>query len=167
MNPLIQNLVFQFETIQNGHNWVGSSYAKMLSKVDQERYFESPAVGLHSIAALFSHMNLWRQEAIVKIKTGRGDKTDDCPENWMAIEALKSKGWAAIKAEHDSSLAELISLLKEKKDDFLQQEYYDPDFKGNYTYSWLLNGLLHHDIYHLGQLGIIVKFLKLDSDITQ
>ena len=159
-DTLINNLIIQFQTIQNGHNWVGSSYTSMLAKVPEDHYFESPAEGLHSVAALFSHMNLWRHEAIIKIKTGKGEKTDDCPENWLDIESLKAKGWAAIKSEHDSSIAELISLLKERDDAFLKQEYYDPDFKGNYTYDWLLNGLLHHDVYHLGQLGIVMKFLK-------
>ena len=158
-NTLVNNLTLQFQTIQNGKNWVGSSYTGMLGKVAEDRYFESPAEGLHSVAALFSHMNLWRQEAIIKIKTGRGEKTDDCPENWLDLESLKTKGWSVIKAEHDQSIAELIGLLKQRDDAFLLQEYYDPDFKGNYTYSWLLNGLLHHDIYHLGQLGITVKFL--------
>ncbi|WP_255420549.1 hypothetical protein [Aquimarina sp. AD10] len=42
----------------------------------------------------------------------------------------------------------------------MKKEYYDTDFKGNYEYSFLLNGMLHHDIYHLGQLGLIIKYLK-------
>ena len=73
------------------------------------------------------------------------------------------KGWARIKSDYDSSLSELIELLKRKDDVFLNDKYYDTDFKGEYEYSFLLNGMLHHDIYHLGQLGIIIKFLNEGS----
>ena len=65
-----------------------------------------------------------------------------------------------IKSEYDKTLSELIELLKGKEDEFLDEQYYDTDFKGNFKYRFVINGMLHHDIYHLGQLGIIIKHLK-------
>ena len=145
-----------------GQPWMGSTYSKKLNQIDETEVFIRPINDLHSIAEIMSHLTLWRSEAIVKIKTGRGTKTDDCEENWLSNEQLKSKGWHSIKTEFDSSLEELISLIEKKDDDFLKQEYYDTDFKGFYTYLWLLNGMIQHDAYHLGQIGIVVKFLKKD-----
>ena len=72
-------------------------------------------------------------------------------------------GWEHIKSEYARTLIELIDLLKTKDDDFLSQQYFDTDFKGYYEYSFVVNGMLHHDIYHLGQLGIIIKYLKEHS----
>ena len=69
-------------------------------------------------------------------------------------------GWDSIKSEYNRTLSELIDLLKSKDDEFLNELYYDTDFKGNYEYRFVINGMLHHDIYHLGQLGIIIKYLK-------
>jgi len=43
---------------------------------------------------------------------------------------------------------------------FLTEEYYDTDFKGNYQYLFVIEGMIHHDIYHLGQIGIVIKLLK-------
>ena len=160
MNTLIQHLITELTDIQQGKNWIGSSYAKKLQDIDPDQVFVRPIEGLHSIAEIISHLTLWRQEAVLKIQTGTGSKTDDCEENWLNNEQLKPKGWVAIKSAYDDSLTELIGLLKDKDDEFLTQEYYDTDFKGQYTYQWLLTGMLHHDIYHLGQLGIIIKFLK-------
>jgi hypothetical protein len=51
-------------------------------------------------------------------------------------------------------------LLRTKVDDFLLEKYYDTDFKGYYPYKFVVHGMLHHDVYHLGQLGLIIKFLK-------
>ncbi|MEB3345136.1 DinB family protein [Aquimarina gracilis] len=160
MNILINNIIEQLVEIQNGKIWIGSSYDSKLNGIDDNLVFVRPIKNLHSIAEIISHLTLWRNEAILKIKTGKGSKTDDCEENWLTNEKLKAKGWDKIKSEYDNTLTELITLLKRKDDSFLKKEYYDTDFKGNYEYRFLLNGMLHHDIYHLGQLGIITKYLN-------
>ncbi len=46
-------------------------------------------------------------------------------------------------------------------------QVYDTDFKGNYEYSFVINGMLHHDIYHLRQLGIIINYLKKNNNAAQ
>jgi hypothetical protein len=68
-----------------------------------------------------------------------------------------------IKTEYNNTLSELIRLLKEKDDTFFKEQYYDTDFKEYYNYRFVINGILHHDIYHLGQLGIIIKYLKRNN----
>lgn len=115
---------------------------------------------MHSIAEIISHLKFLRKETILKFQTGKGIKTDDCEENWLPNAKLKKLGWPYIKAEYDRSLTDLIDLLQSKDDDFLDKEYFDADFKGHFKYSFIINGMLHHDLYHLGQLGIIIRFLK-------
>lgn len=160
MNPVLKHIVHQLLEIQHGKLWIGSSYESKLKGIDEELVFTRPLKNLHSIAEIISHLTLWRTEAILKIRTGEGSKTDDCEENWLPNQRLRTKGWTQIKSEYDHSLSELIALLNDKDDRFLDAYYYDTDFKGNYTYGFLLNGMLHHDLYHLGQLGIIIKFLN-------
>lgn len=159
-NTMIKHLVEQLIEVQKGKLWIGSSYDSKLNQIEDNLVFKRPVKVLHSIAEIMSHLTFWRNEAILKIKTGKGSKTDDCEENWLTNDQLKIKGWVKIKSEYDNSLSELIALLEEKDDEFLNEKYYDTDFKGNYKYSFLINGMLHHDIYHLGQLGIIIKFLR-------
>ncbi|MDC7996542.1 DinB family protein [Gilvibacter sediminis] len=160
-NRLIQHFIAQMQAIQSGKPWIGNSYAKVLDGLGEDQMFIRPAK-LKSVAAILSHLTLWREEAILKIQTGTGSKTDACPENWLPDNDLDAQGWQAIKLRYDRSHAQLIALLNDKDDSFLQQEYYDTDFKGNYTYQWMLDGILQHDIYHLGQLAVIVKHLKMD-----
>jgi hypothetical protein len=166
MNILLNHIIEQLIEIQNGQNWIGSSYEKKLNRVSDDLVFIRPKKDLHSIAEIISHLTLWRKETILKIKTGKGSKTNDCEENWLSNNQLKLKGWKNIKSEYDSSLTELIKLLKVKNDQFLYEEYYDTDFKGNFNYNFLLKGMLHHDICHLGQLGIIIKYLKDNTSLS-
>lgn len=160
MNPLIQYTIAQFEEIQYGYPWVGSSFTSKLADVDEDLVFERPLENLHSVAEIISHLTFWRREALLKIKTGQGSKMDDDPENWLPNDILQLKGWDHIKKEYDDTLSELIALLEDKEDVFLSQMYYDTDYKGYYPYSFLINGMLHHDVYHLGQLGIVIKLLE-------
>ena len=161
MNSLINHIIEQLLEIQNGKIWIGSNYESKLEGVDNNLVFSRPLKDLHSIAELISHLTLWRHEAMLKIKTGKGNKTDDCEENWLTNDKLKTIGWSKIKSNYDKTLHDLIALLRLKNDDFLSEKYYDTDFKGYYTYKWLLNGMVQHDVYHLGQIGIVIKYLKM------
>lgn len=164
MKSQIENIVEQLIKVQKGKLWIGSNYESKLSQIDKNLIFVRPIENLHSIAEIISHLTLWRKETILKIKTGNGSKTDDCEENWLTNDKLEIIGWDKIKSEYNKSLSELIDLLKRKDDNFFYEKYYDPDFKGQYEYKFVLNGMLQHDIYHLGQLGIIIKLLKEKSN---
>ncbi|MFK7770982.1 MAG: DinB family protein [Saprospiraceae bacterium] len=161
MQIVIEYIIKQLLDNQEGKVWVGSTYAKKLKNINEENAFIRPDSGLHSVAEIISHLTTWQKETILKVKTGKGKLTDDCEENWYSNERLKEKTWGKLLEEYQTSLLELIELLKTKDDSFLEEEYYDPDFKGNYPYSFIINGMLHHNIYHLGQLGIIIKYLKM------
>lgn len=160
MKYLIENIIQQLKEVQNGKPWIGSNFDSKLTQVDENTVFLRPIENLHSVAEIISHLTLWRKETVLKIKTGKGSKTDDCEENWLTNDKLKIMGWKKIRSEYDNSLSELIELLRGKDDKFLNEQYYDTDFKGYYEYGFVINGMLHHDIYHLGQLGIIIKYLK-------
>ena len=161
MNSIIQNIIEQLEEIQQGKPWIGSTYKSKLNQVDENEYFKRPIEDLHSIAEIISHLTLWRSEAILKVKIGKGSKTDDCEENWLTNDKLKVIGWNKIKSSYDKTLSDLIDLLRLKNDKFLAEQYFDTDFKDFYTYNWLLTGMIQHDAYHLGQIGIIIKYLKM------
>lgn len=165
MSVLIQEIIRQLREIQEEKIWIGESFAKKLDMVDESDVFTKPLPDLHSIAEVISHLTTWRKETILKIRTGKGSLTDDSEENWLTNDILIGVGWREILKQYKDTLFELISILEDKDDHFLAQKYYDNDFDGMYEYRFVLNGMLHHDIYHLGQLGIIVKFLKLTREL--
>ena len=156
----VRNYIRQLQEVQSGKLWIGRNFARIFAEVDDHSAFVSPMEGMHSIAQIIAHMTLWRQEAVLKIETGEGIKTDDCPENWPTNEELKHMGWEAVKSNYNETLIRMIELLEGKEGSFLEEYYYDTDFKGKYTYRFLIEGMLHHDLYHLGQLGIVLKYLK-------
>lgn len=160
MRLLIDHLITQLSNNQAGKVWVGATYDDKLKRINDKNAFIRPIPHLHSVAEIMAHLTTWQKETIRKIETGTGVLTDDADENWRTNEELSKDNWSIHLAEYKTSLATIISLLKTKEDTFLTEEYYDPDFKGRFPYSFVLNGMLHHNIYHLGQLGIVIKYLK-------
>lgn len=160
MNSIVKSISKQLRQIQNQQLWACKPYEILLSRIHNDRYFERPIEGMHSVAEIISHLTFWRKDALVKIKTGRGQKKDNDPGNWRKNDVLLNIGWSQLKEDHDRTLEEFIQVLESKNDSFLKEEYFDIDFNGMYPYEFLINGILHHDLYHLGQLGLIVKFLK-------
>jgi len=160
MKTNLNSLIFQLKETKSGKPWIGSSFDKKLSTLNNEEFFRRPLQNLHSVAELISHLTIWRKETVLKIKTGEGSITDKDPLNWQDLENLKIVGRKKLMEDFDQSLDDIIELLQDKNDDFLNQPYYDTDFKDTYPYSFVLFGMLHHDLYHLGQIGIIVKFLN-------
>jgi len=160
MKILIEDLIDQFREIQEGKVWIGTNFDKKLDSINENNAFTRPHKNLHSIAEIMAHLTVWRKETILKINTGKGSITDASEKNWLTNDQLKATGWMEIKSEYRNSLNEMIELLQNKEDDFLKETYYDIDFKDYFEYRFVIYGMLHHDIYHLGQLGIISKYLN-------
>jgi hypothetical protein len=158
-NPLISSLIDQLQEIQSGNVWLGVNFEKKLKLLDEEGFFHKPNE-LYSVAEILSHLTAWRKDVIIKITTGKGNITDCDQSNWVNNEALKKLGWKSIMAEYQSTLSNIIDLLNDRTDAFLNDHYFDIDFNGNYPYSFALYGLLHHDIYHLGQIGMLITMVK-------
>ena len=163
MRTVIENIINQLREVQEANIWIGTNYTKKLDVVNEDEAFVRPHPELHSVAEIISHLTVWRKETILKIETGKGRITDDAKENWLDNNKLREIGWDKIRADYKNSLSELIQLLEMKEDAFLQEKYFDNDFKDYYAYRFVINGMLHHDLYHLGQLGIIIKFLKKNN----
>jgi hypothetical protein len=160
MRAQIDSIIRQIEDVHHKKVWMGPNFDKKLGQVTDVDAFVRPLPDLHSAAEIISHLTVWRKETILKIRTGKGRLVEDDEENWIPNDALRTIGWEQLKADHADSLSQLIALLRARDDAFLREKYFDPDFKGYYDYEFVIYGMLHHDIYHLGQLGIVIRFLK-------
>jgi uncharacterized damage-inducible protein DinB len=157
---VINHLIQQLREIYNGKLWMGDTFQKKIHSITGDEAFTRPLPNLHSPAELISHLTAWRKDAISKIQEGKGQLLDTSPSNWMPNSELMKIGWRQLIQEYEESLLAIIDLLQNKSDTFLEEKYEDQDYQGVYNYSFLVNGILHHDLYHLGQLGIVIKLIK-------
>jgi uncharacterized damage-inducible protein DinB len=136
--------------------WFGDTYLEKLADVTEEEAFRQPAPGVHSIAELVSHVIYWRSPIIKKLTGVKNYQASvDNPENWLSPEQLKARGWKKLLKEFDDSQKKLTSLLKSAKPEFFKEEY----SPGN-SWQYVTEGIIQHDIYHLGQLGLVKKMIR-------
>ncbi len=163
MQQLIKALIDQMVQIHHGNGWIGSNFEKKVNGLSAAEFFYKTQ-GMHSIAEIISHLTTWRLETILKIKTGKGSITDQDASNWKSHQELQELGKDKILQKYNESLSKLLDLLKQQNDAFLNELYFDTDFKGNYPYTFLIQGMLHHDLYHLGQIGLLIKCMQSNSN---
>ena len=163
-NQALDHIIKQLEEIQHGKLWMGDTFKKKLDTITEEEAFIRPLPNLHSVAQLIAHLTAWKKDALLKVKHGKGTLTSDDVACWPSNSVLKDMGWEKLLEEYKKSHLDLVNILRTKDDAFLNQPYEDQDFKDTFNYSFAIDGILHHDLYHLGQMGIVIKLIKEKSD---
>jgi len=155
---LIENFIRQLNEIQEGSLWFDQCFKDKLESLSAEDAFARPAPVVHSVAEHVSHMLEWRKECILRYQGGKKELMDS-PEDWKDNTVLREIGWNNLKNALYASRLDLINLLQGRDDIYLERRFSDT----NYNFKYLLEGIIHHDVYHLGQIGITIKLLKAGS----
>lgn len=139
-----QIIIRQLDRIFNGPAWHGPALAETLDKIRDEnsnKTFQSS----HSIVELIAHMTAWRNYVIEQL-SGNADFTVSDEMNFPK-NAVLNAAIASLK-ESQKRLIDAITLFPE---DRLKQKV------GNKPYSFqtMLHGIIHHDLYHLGQIALL------------
>ena len=154
---MLQHYITQFEAIYQGEPWFGESFEEKLKGLDEHNAFQRPTAEIHSIAELLHHSIYWRSMLIKRLNgdiTYKGSMKSE--ENWLPLEKLKAKGWKKILEAWHTSQRELIEGLRQAPETFFSAPY-----RNGHTHAHLVEGVLQHDIYHLGQIGLVKSMLKI------
>lgn len=156
-SKVVENIIGQLRDIQSGITWYDDNFEKKIASLPEEKVFERPIPEIHSVAELISHIWVWRMDTIKKFKGLQSNLTIESPENWKSNEELRIIGWEKLKSDLTKSQIELTNLLADKTDDYLENNQYE----GKYSLKYMVEGIIHHDLYHLGQIGITIKLLDI------
>ena len=155
MDSAINNIITSLENVNSGHPWFGRAVYEIMDEVDETKVFIKPGKTEHSLIELLYHMITWADFTLKRIEK---DKINDlaAAENmdWRIIDS-KKHSWKKGLAEFKRTHKQIITLLKKKDDSFLEEKV---DYR-KYNFQYLLDGLIQHNIYHLGQIAYLNKFL--------
>ena len=156
MNKETQYIIKSFESTLSGQPWFGRAVYEILGEADESKVNAKPNGTEHSMIELLWHMNTWAEFALANLENRSAEQLKAIEENdWRTIDPAKhdwKAGLTELKTIHDK----IIALLGQKDDSFLSDMV--PNRKYNFRY--MLNGLIQHNIYHLGQVAYLSKLLK-------
>jgi uncharacterized damage-inducible protein DinB len=142
-----QKLVSLLKRSYDRGAWHGPSVKETLETITPEMS-SLRLPNTHSIIELVSHMTTWRKFVIQKLQGNDYKVTDEMnfptQHNWgKAIEDL------------EETQAQLLTLVEKFPIEKLGELVPHPEAK--YTFYTMINGIIHHDLYHTGQIILISK----------
>lgn len=163
MKTNLSYYIAQLKHIYNGSPWYGDSLRHKLETVQSDEVFAVPAPGTHSVAQLVAHILVWRRLLVERIKGNNDFQIHvNSSRDWPPTAMLEAKGWETLLAELDANQAELVSLLESETDALLNRPL--PD--GKHAVRLLLDGILQHDVYHIGQIGMALAMHRAKMPVT-
>jgi uncharacterized damage-inducible protein DinB len=156
MNPTITDIITRLDNTLNGEPWFGRSAHSLLQEIDPDQVFRKTGNSGHSLADLLWHMITWAQFTLDRLeKKQEPDMAAFESLDWRTIDP-KIHSWEKGLKEFSAVYQKIIIRLKTKEDAFLEEQV---DYR-SYNFQFLLNGLIEHTIYHLGQIAYVHKLLS-------
>lgn len=158
LNNIINNLTETFE----GTPWHGLSLKIILEDIDLETAFFRPFPHKHNIAELVAHILIWRQFVIEILNENYNFKLDiGALEDFPEVKKSE-KVWNELLTQ----LFENQALLVEKLDAFDPEDLDEDIPKKTFTYRYIFDGVVNHDVYHAGQIALLkAAFQTPENDI--
>jgi uncharacterized damage-inducible protein DinB len=134
--------------------WHGPSVKEAIKGVTQEQSLHH-FPNTHSIIELVTHMTAWRIYVKKRLQ-GDGDYEISDEMNFP-----KTKDWKKAVEDLNNSQQQLLKALDSFSEEKLSDLVSHPSAK--FTFYTLLHGIIHHDVYHVGQIKLIAKSLDVKS----
>lgn len=151
---LIKDIRYRWKELNYGSPWYGRSLDELIHLIDGE-YFTHKIEGYpHSIQGLFGHILVWRGVLLQKLD-GHSDYTIklNTPQDWPSRPSLTKH---VVLTEIKESYTAILNHLKNKDDVWLKKKVPGEKF----TFKFMIEGVIQHDLYHLGQIMILYKIFK-------
>jgi uncharacterized damage-inducible protein DinB len=152
----VERLVFNAQHVFNGKPWYGISVMEKIRSIDYKIVNDKPIGTSHSIAEIIGHMIKWKSFAIEKLYDNEAfDIKIDSEGDWPGIVIKNESNWQNLLIKLKEKQDALIATFKNKNSKDLNHKA-----KGRtYDLHTLSEGIIQHDIYHLGQITILHKIL--------
>ncbi|GAA4434566.1 hypothetical protein GCM10023091_09700 [Ravibacter arvi] len=146
------------DTYESEEAWHGPSLVGSLRDISPALAEARLTPNTHSIAEIVYHLTTWRIFVARKLQGDKDFEIRTPEKDWKVFGMVDEFEWETLQMELSLSQDELVSLLEQTEDDAYLEELVPGK---NYSYYTLLHGIIHHDLYHAGQISLIKKGLTL------
>jgi len=140
------------KSLQSDAAWYGPSWKQTLEGVTFKDALNRPVAQGHSIGEIVLHTITWHEVATQRLSGGTPPQPT-AEEDWRKAAFSSEKDWHAAVDQLFATGAALADAIAALPDTRLDEQR--PNNAG--TWYNLACGMLQHDLYHLGQVGLLKK----------
>jgi uncharacterized damage-inducible protein DinB len=148
----IKRINDQLKRAFEGKAWHGPSVSEVLEGVTAEQAAAHPISGAHSIWELTLHIATWERVGRRRIEESIPIDVSD-EEDWPAVGDTSDDAWSStleeLKLNHEALRAAIRMLDEARLEEIVPGT--------QYSIYFLLHGVIQHDLYHAGQIGLLKK----------
>jgi hypothetical protein len=148
----IRRIRHQLKIAYRGKAWHGPSLLENLDGVTAAVASQHPIAGSHSIWEIVLHIAAWETETAL-VLNGKDYVTLQGEDDWPAVTGTSAEAWKGALAGLESAQDALVQAAGALSDEDLEKQIPGRDF----TFYVLLHGVLNHNLYHAGQIGLLRK----------
>jgi uncharacterized damage-inducible protein DinB len=151
----------QAQLAHDGPAWHGPALAANLEGLSAVQAASRPIPGAHSIWEIVLHTTAWAAE--VRRRLGGAAPAEPAQGDWPAVGIVSEQAWSqarqALRAEHEAVARAVRDFPTSRWHDLVGDERNEPLGTG-VTFAAMIAGLLQHDGYHCGQIGLLRRAMN-------
>ena len=147
----VERMADQLDRAWRGPAWHGPSVQEVLAGIDAAAAARRPIPDGHTIWEITEHIAAWEHIGRRRIEGEIVTATDAM--DWPAVSDFSAESWQRTRerlAAGHERLRGTIAAFPEAKLDQIR-----PD--GETSWYVLIHGIVQHDLYHSGQIGLLAK----------
>jgi uncharacterized damage-inducible protein DinB len=144
----IERILDQLNRSWGGPSWTGVDIQPLLDGITDDQARAHPFPNAHSILELTAHMTTWMNAVASRLGGETRELTPE--EDWRDVTQL---AWSDAITEMENAQSHLSDVIARLTPDDL-----DKRVAGRkYTIYVMLHGVIQHNLYHAGQIGLLKK----------
>jgi hypothetical protein len=147
------------KSVVDGPAWHGPSVMELVETLGAEQARRKGVKDAHSIWELLLHMTAWQEYALEVLK-GKDAAPLEGAADWPALpEPPRVDEWETTKRKFEGGMRELRERIIHLDDTQLRETVPGR----NFPIKVLLHGLVHHNLYHAGQIALLRKAIGISA----
>ena len=152
-----QRLIQLFEKGYNGSPWIDVNLVDVLQNITPEQAIKKLYPNANSIWEITNHIISWRENVLQRVQ---GVEINTPLHNYFVPLQKGDMTWKQTLKKLEASQKEWIHFLKNLKENEFET-IYKPNGMSYYEH---IQGILQHDVYHLGQIVMLSRLIEMDAN---
>ena len=148
---IIDRAKAQLAEFYNGNSWVTDNFHDRVFGMKDDEALQKVPGHHHTVAQLTAHITAWRNFALQKIAGHDGYDILEESSDWPV-----AHDWNAVCDDFKTCHINLLSAIEN-----FPLDRWESRVPGrNYSFLYLIHGIIQHDYYHYGQIGSVIAGIK-------